>query len=358
MRSLHIGSAMIDPVTLVAPEDIERASFTNDGRSYLMLESGRKIPALSITWHVGGGACNTAVSLARRGWAAAVTAKTGDDPAADEVRRHLDAEGIEARLIVAAGKATGKAVMVSSHDRNASIFVHRGANETIRVDEVPGEAFEGFDLVYVGPLSNESADAFPHVVERAKAAGATVAANPGIRQLTSRTGDFLRALKGLDLLNINRVEAEALVPCFAPRAEGPDPRAPNDGPALLRRGLSFGGFHMGLVRFVRAVQAAGPRWVSITDGVEGSYLATPEAVLWHPPVPAEVQGTAGAGDGFCSTLSAALAEGMAPDAAMREAAVNAASVVEHIDTTSGLLRPDAMQARVARVEAEARRIDD
>ncbi len=126
MRSLHIGSAMIDTVTLVAPEDIERASFSNDGKSFLMLETGRKVPAKSITWHVGGGACNTAVSLARRGWAAAVTAKTGDDPAADEVRRHLDDEGIEARLIEAQGKATGKAVMIASHDRNASIFVHRG----------------------------------------------------------------------------------------------------------------------------------------------------------------------------------------------------------------------------------------
>jgi ribokinase len=357
MRSLHIGSAMIDTVTLVASEDIEQASFSNDGKTFLMLETGRKVPALAITWHVGGGACNTAVSLARRGWQAAVLAKTGDDPAADEVRRHLEAEGIEARLIEAPGKATGKAVMIASHDRNASIFVHRGANETIRVDELPGEAFAGFELVYVGPLSNESADCFPHILTEARRAGAMVAANPGIRQLTARTAGFLAALEHLDLLNINRSEAQALVPAFAPRAEGPDPALPPDAPVLLRRGLSFGGFRMGLVRFIRAVQAAGPAWVSITDGTDGSYLGTPDAVLWHPTVPAEVQGTAGAGDGFCSTLSAALAEGMAPEAAMREAAVNAASVVEHLDTTSGLLRPDEMRARVARVGTKALRVD-
>ncbi len=184
-----------------------------------------------------------------------------------------------------------------------------------------------------------------------------VAANPGIRQLTARTAGFMAALRHLDLLNINRVEAEALVPVFAAGAEGPDAAPPQDAPALLRRGLSFGGFQMGLVRFIRAVQAAGPGWVSITDGTDGSYLGTPDAVLWHPTVPADVQGTAGAGDGFCSTLSAALAEGMAPEAAMREGAVNAASVVEHLDTTSGLLRPDAMRARTALVEAAARRVD-
>lgn len=357
MKSLHIGSAMIDTVTLVAPEDIERASFTNDGKSFLMLETGRKIPARSIDWHVGGSACNTAASLARRGWSPAVLAKTGDDPAADEVRRHLETEGIQDRLIVAAGKATGKAVMIASHDRNASIFVHRGANETIATEELPAESFAGFDLVYVGPLSNQSADCFEHIVGRAKEAGALVAANPGIRQLTARTAGFLRALAGLDLLSVNRVEAEALVPAFAPRAEGPDPHPPADGPALLKRGLSFGGFDMGLVRFIRAVQEAGPRWVSITDGVEGSYLGTPDAVLWHPPVPAEVAGTAGAGDSFCSTLTAALAEGKDAEAAMREAAVNAASVVEHIDTTTGLLRPDEMARRVAAVGDAARRLD-
>lgn len=358
MRSLHIGSAMIDTVTLIASGDIERATLSNEGRSYLMLESGRKIPAESIEWHVGGGACNTGVGLARRGWSAAVLAKTGDDAAAAEVRRHLAAEGIEDRLITAPGKATGKAVMVSSHDRNASIFVHRGANETITVDELPPDTFADVDLVYIGPLSNRSADCFEHIATCGRDAGAMVAANPGIRQLTARTAGFLCALARLDLLSINRVEAEALVPAFAPRVrEGPDPHPPADGPDLLRHGLASGGFQMGLVRFIRAVQAAGPRWVSITDGTEGSYLGTPDAVLWHPSLPAEVAGTAGAGDAYCSTLAGALAEGLDAAAAMREAAVNAASVVARLDTTSGLLTREGMRARVARVEAGTQRFD-
>ena len=77
LRSLHFGSAMIDIITLVANEDIERATFQNEGTSFLMLETGRKLPAESITTHVGGGACNTAVSLARQGWDAAILAKVG-----------------------------------------------------------------------------------------------------------------------------------------------------------------------------------------------------------------------------------------------------------------------------------------
>ncbi len=346
MKSLHVGSAMIDIICIVAAENIERMTFSNEGKSFLMVETGRKVAADSITSHVGGGACNTAVSLARRGWQAAVLAKTGDDLNAAAVRRHLEANGVGTeRMITAAGLATGTAVMVASHDRNASIFVHRGANETLAPCDLPAEVFAGVDLVYVAPLSSQSADCFPDLVARAKAGGAMVAANPGIRQLTSRTAPLLAALAHVDLLSINRVEAEALVPAFAARAGGVDPVAPEAAPALLRRGLGFGGFEIGLLRFLAAVRGAGPRWVLVTDGIGGAYLASPEGVFWRPALPVTVQGTAGAGDSYTSTLAAALAEGAAPGEAMLQAAINAAAVVGALDTTSGLMTQEAMTAR-------------
>lgn len=338
MKSLHIGSATIDIICIVAAENIERMTMTNEGKSFLMVESGRKVPAQSITDHVGGGACNTAVSLARRGWQTAVLARVGDDLNADAVREHLARHGVGAeRLITDPTAATGTSVMVASHDRNASIFVQRGANENLTMADLPDSAFAGHDLVYVAPLSSGSADCFPAIVAAARRSGALVVSNPGIRQLTSRTAAFVRALKDIDLLSVNRVEAEALVPAFAATSEGPDPVPAPDAPALLRRGLTFGGFEMGLLRFLHAVQAAGPRWVCLTDGTDGAWLAAPEGVFWRPAAPTEVAGTAGAGDSYTSTLAAALAEGKPPADAMLEAAVNAASVVSVVDTTSGLM---------------------
>ena len=346
MKSLHAGSAMIDTICIVAAENIERMTFTNEGKSFLMVEAGRKVVAESITTHVGGGACNTAVSLARRGWQAAVLAKTGDDRRGETVREHLAANGVATdRMITEAGLATGTAVMVASHDRNASIFVHRGANETLAPCDLPAEVFAGIDLVYVAPLSSQSADCFPDLVARAKAGGTMVAANPGIRQLTSRTAPLVEALAHVDLLSINRVEAEALVPAFAARPGGVDAPPPEGAPALLRQGLGFGGFEIGLMRFLAAVRAAGPRWVLVTDGTGGAYLASPEGVFWRPALPVTVQGTAGAGDSYTSTLAAALTEGIAPDEAMLQAAMNAAAVVGGLDTTSGLMTPEAMVAR-------------
>ena len=346
MKSLHVGSAMIDIICIVAAGNIERMTFSNEGKSFLMVETGRKVAAESITSHVGGGACNTAVSLARRGWQAAVLARTGDDLNASAVRQHLEANGVATgRMITAAGLATGTAVMVASHDRNASIFVHRGANETLAPCDLPAEVFAGLDLVYVAPLSSASADCFPDLVARARAGGAMVAANPGIRQLTSRRAPLLAALADVDLLSLNRVEAEALVPAFAARAEGVGPAPPEAAPALLERGLDFGGLKIGLLRFLAAVRAAGPRWVLLTDGTGGAWLASPEGVFWRPALPVAVRGTAGAGDAYTSTLAAALAEGVAPGEAMLQAAINAAAVVAELDTTSGLMTQEAMTAR-------------
>lgn len=353
MKSLHIGSAMIDTIVLIPSENIERATFSNDGKSFLMLEAGRKLEARSITTHVGGGASNTAVALARRGWESGVIAKVGEDLNAAEVRKHLSDNAASDRLI-ASEHATGVAVMVASHDRNASIFVHRGANETLTESDLPD--LSGVDLVYVTSLSNASADCYGPILRNAKAAGAMVASNPGIRQLTARTPAFLAALNFVDLISINRVEAEALVPAMAARVEGGEVPLPVDPPPLLHRGLSFGGFDMGLVRFMRTLQQAGPAWVSVTDGTDGAYLAGPDGVFWHPTIEAEVAGTAGAGDSFCSTLTAALAEGVAPEHAMHQASLNAASVVSHVDTSTGLLTQDQIAERVKGMANAARSV--
>ncbi|MEO1317182.1 MAG: carbohydrate kinase family protein [Pseudomonadota bacterium] len=345
-RSLHVGSAMIDIICIVEEQHIERLSFSNDAKSFLMLETGRKVPAQSISTHVGGGACNTAVSLARRGWDAAVLGRAGDDLNAGAVREHLAKNGVSDEwLRTARDAATGTAVMVASHDRNASIFINRGANEGIAEADLDDAAFAGRDLVHIAPLSSRSADAFGAIAAKGKAAGAFVTANPGIRHLTSRTEPFLAALKSVDLVSVNRVEAEALVPAMAARVgEGPDPKPADGAPPLLRRGLASTGFTLGLLRFLAALRDVGPSYVVLTDGTDGAWLAGPDGVIWRGSLPAEVAGTAGAGDAFTSTLGAALAEGLAPAEAMLEASVNATAVVSQVDTTAGLLTREALIA--------------
>lgn len=347
-RAVTVGSATVDIITVIADRDIERVSMTNANASFLLLEQGRKLDAVSITIHPGGGAVNGGVCLARLGFSVAPMVKLGEDLNADQILERFAEEGLSTDNIRRSDALeSGITVMVSSHERNATIFTFRGTNTLITEEDVPAGMFAGADLVHVSGLSNRSADQFPHVVASARGAGAFVSANPGIRQLTSRREAFFGALANLDLLSLNRVEAEALVPALVAQFDDPAPaRLPEDAPDLIRRGLRGAGFDMPLEAFFAALHTLGVANVAVTDGASGAYLSQRGGVCFCPPLEVQPAGTAGAGDAFASTLAGTLVLGRSPGDALALATVNAASVVEHVDTQSGLMTAAAMEARL------------
>ncbi len=355
---LVVGSAVIDTVTLVAPEDVERVSTRNLGAAFLLIEEGRKVAAEAIERYVGGGGCNGAVCFARRGWSTALTAKTGRDAGAEAVRAHLAAEGVDASALVTSDEEpTGSAVLIASHERNAAMFVSRGANAAMRSSDFDDALFEGRDAVYIAPLSGRSADCFPQIVEQGRWADAFVAANPGVRQLQSRGEAFFSAIGNIALIALNRQEAAALGPSLVDRdlvdrggRLDPDAAARVEAPRLLRSGLRFNGQEIGLLAFCAALRGLGAVWIALTDGPGGAYLAGPGAeggtdVHYCPAQSADAASTAGAGDAYCATLASELALGVAPPVAMRRAAANAASVVAEVSTTAGLLDAETLSER-------------
>lgn len=342
---------MVDIIVIVADSDVERMTMHNDASSFLLLEQGRKTEALSITDHTGGGAVNAAVCMARLGLDVSTLIKIGQDGDAERIESRLRKERIDPSAVVRTDVLpTGRAVMVSSHDQNATIFTQRGANTLLVRDDIRPEMFDGRDLIYITNLSNRSADCFPEIVRLAKVAGAFVAANPGIRQLTSRSGAFMKCLPSIDFLAVNRKEAEAMVPTLVASVDGPDDPAPSDPslPRLWRVGLEFGGFSLGLSSFLGRMRSLGVGSVAVTDGSQGAYLANDQGVFFCPAADVEVQGTAGAGDAFSSTLCASLAEGFSPADALIRATLNASSVVGAIDAQSGLCTRERLDLAAGR----------
>ena len=62
----------------------------------------------------------------------------------------------------------------------------------------------------------------------------------------------------------------------------------------------------------------------------------------------KVAGTAGAGDALASTFASYIADGAAPEDAIRAGVVNSGSVITFVDTQSGLLkRPELTERLVA-----------
>jgi ribokinase len=355
MKALTVGGAMIDTIAIIANDRIERVRMTNADNSFLLLEEGRKTEALEISTHVGGGAVNAAVAMARLGLDVGTLVKLGKDARAETVLGHLMHEGVSTRWAMRDGRApTGASVLISSHDRNAAIFTFRGANTLLEESDLRNEAFAS-DVVYVSSLSNESADAFPAIIERAKAQGTLVATNPGVRQLSSRGSAFQETLKQIDILAVNRSEADVLVPGLVTRfGEGARGLAGKPGeqlPHLATRGFIGVGHEMGMVDFFAGLRRLGPRYVVVTDGREGAFVGTPEAILYCPVLETKVAGTAGAGDAFNATFTACMALGRPAEEALRAAAINSASVVNHVDTQTGLLSLQDIDRRLGETKA-------
>lgn len=351
MKALTVGSAMIDTIAIIANDSIERMSMRNAESSFLLLEEGRKTDALEVSTHCGGGAINTAVAMSRLGLDVATLVKVGRDARAETILARLMEERVSTRWVLRDERApTGASVLISSHDRNAGIFTFRGANALLEPTDLRDEMF-AVDLCYISNLSNNSAECFPLLVKRAKAQGAMVAANPGMRQLSARGDTLIDNLSAIDVLTINRSEAEVLVPGLVARyGDNGPPIAPAAGeplPRLAMRGLAGGGIAMRLTSFFRAIHITGTRHVLVTDGQSGAYLGTGDEILHCPAVQAKVAGTAGAGDAFAAAFSTFLALERPLDDALRAAALNATAVVAHVDTQTGLLHKADMEGRLA-----------
>jgi len=357
-KALSIGTVMIDIITVIADNDIELMTLHNMTSSFLMLEQGRKIESQSIETYVGGGAANTAVCMSRLGMDMDILGIVGDDLNGEKIVKRLTEENIDqAHLITDPHDGSGVAVHISSHDRNAAIFTHRGANCSLTNAQVEAVDFNKYDLIYITNLSNQSADHFPLVIQRAAQANCFVASNPGIRQLTRLCDDFLAALPSISLLSINKVECETLVPkliaedhkhahatlCHPEYGKQDDPAK---HPPLLKSGFQFGGFSLGLVDCMKILSNHGPDYVVITDGSKGAYLMTGDYLYYCPPQEVVMRGSAGAGDSFSSTLASLIAAGNDPDVALYAASANAVSVISHVDTQEGLLPFDHLNQNI------------
>lgn len=356
MKVLTIGGAMVDTIVTIASDKIEQMKMLNAESSFLLLEEGQKTEAEQIATQCGGGAVNAAVAAARLGHSTSLIAKVGHDARARTIFDRLSEEGVDLKWTSVDDDApTGSSVIISSHDRNAAVFTYRGANTRLGPKDFPLDAFVGKDLVYVANLSNQSADCYPLVVERAKTAGARLAVNPGVRQLTARYDDFWRSLGMIGILCINRSEAEALMPRLLQSfGEGGAPLVVKSGdpiPPLAKRGLRNGGYEMTLTKFMGALIDLGVGAVALTDGAHGAFIARGRELHYREAPRVTAEATTGAGDAFSATFACFLSETDDVATSLKAAIINAASVVKFIDTQTGLLPRQALEREMGDASA-------
>lgn len=132
--------------------------------------------------------------------------------------------------------------------------------------------------------------------------------NPGSYQLKEKIEEVKKILFYVDILIVNREEAELLV--------GKN----KDTTVLLEKLLK-----------------AGPELVAITDGAHGACAATAEQFISVPAQPIKPISTTGAGDAFSSGFVAALIKQKNLKTALEWGIKNSSGVIRHFGAQTGLL---------------------
>ncbi|NJL44483.1 MAG: carbohydrate kinase family protein, partial [Nitrosarchaeum sp.] len=267
---ITMGSSTVDVFARTSATDEQVIDIRSGERQVELMAYplGSKILIERLDSYAGGGGTNTAVAFARLGLTAGYVGKLGKDVNGLDVVRTLRKEGVE--FLGAVGQRTGFSFVLNSQAHDRTVFTFRGCNDDLRFEELRLDRLEARWL-YSSSLIGESFTTLARVARLMKAKGTKVALNPSA-YLAKKGVQYLQpALPLLDLLVLNKEEAQLLV------------------------GSGDEGF------LLRKLKALVPGMVIVTDGARGSWALASGQVLYLAPRPVEVVESTGAGDAFAAT---------------------------------------------------------
>jgi ribokinase len=197
------------------------------------------------------------------------------------------------------------------------------------------------------------------IVRHAREHRVAVAVNPGSSQLAVGNSILRDALSFIDILILNSTEARTFMrtlvhtverlKCFlyreVPSLDEQQPAIPY----LLQGPIMYKDIAFDVREFFKEVLRYGPHTVVVTNGKEGVYVATKEAIYFHPSLPVDVVSTIGAGDAFGSCFVASLLYGADIAEALVKGIINSSSVIGHFGAKTGLLDGQELSKRFAAI---------
>lgn len=280
----------------------------------LAFKYGQKIITDNAHFSFGGGAFNIAVAMAKLDLKMATCINIGRDESAHSIVERLQEVGVDTTLVTTDPENHTALSLIVMDKKDHVAFLHRGANNFLSLRDK--EKLQNTKWFYITSLTGQSADILPDLIHFADENNIKVALNPGGTQLKGSCKQLRKLLGKVELIFLNREEAEALA-CSEDACE-----IIEDNKVLLHK-----------------VQKLGPKRVVITEGEKGSFYADETIVNYEPAFKkaAPVIDTTGAGDAFGSTFLACIIKGTDIPQAQKMAAVNSAHVTEFIGAQEGLL---------------------
>ena len=306
-RIVSLGSALQD-IYLIDHDDLAPTTIGSDAIFGNVLV-GSKVDIDSLSYEVGGGGINSAITFSRHGHEAIFIGNIAHDSAGEAILRVLDREEIDNSYVnFVSKKSTGTSViLLDSKGGERTILTYRGASEKFdNFDEKDLDLIQP-DWLYVTTLRGDM-DTLLRFFVKAKRLGAKIMFNPGVKELAQKE-KLIGLLEDVDILLVNKSEAAKIVP------------------GVLLTELIY---HLN--QYVPTV--------IITDGPMGGIAGkkdTSEIYRFGIYEDSKIKDATGAGDAFGSGFLAHLTSGHSFRQSLIFASANSTSVVRKIGANRGIL---------------------
>lgn len=304
-RIVSLGSALQD-IYLIDHDDLIPTSI-GDSAIFGKMLVGSKVDIDKMSYEVGGGGVNSAISFARHGHEAILMGNVSHDPAGSAIIKILDKEGVDNSYInFLERKNTGSSViLLDTKSGERTTLTYRGASEQFGNFSEKDLELINPDWLYVTTLRGDM-DTLKRFFIKAHSMGVKIMFNPGTKELDN-TKELVELLKYVDVLNVNKTEASRIV----------------NGTVLTEL----------LYRLNNYVNT-----VIITDGPMGGIAGNGEEdYRFGIYEDCKIKDATGAGDAFGSGFLAHMVAGNSFKKSLIFASANSTSVVSKLGANKGLL---------------------
>lgn len=299
------------------PEHLKKLGFLEGNATCFM--PGAKLEIEQPIFATGGGATNTATTFTRMGLKTAIIGKIGADDGGSRILAECKAEGISSRIVSDKTLSTAYSVILVPNKGERTILTHRGASDKLKAADI-NRSFAQSRWVYVVPGSIPYPTIL-HAVSTFSRHGSKIALNPSKHIIEKGLRALKPLLANIDVLIMNREEAAHMSGISYDRLDD----------VLSKLHSVFNGI------------------LIVTDGAAGAYVVDRSYRYDAGVFPKKALSDAtGAGDAYGSGFIASLIHTQkskettefseaAIKEAVRVAAANSASVVEHVGAKHGIL---------------------
>lgn len=276
----------------------------------ILLPYGLKIDIEKIYFHSGGGGTNTAATFTKQGFKTAYCGVIGNDLEGQAVLKEINEKGIGTEFIFKTSQKTTNSSIIFSTPKERTILVYKGASETLSEKQISWPKIKNARWFYLAPLSGKLFRLFGKIIDFAGDNQIRIMANPGSSQLKLPAKALKSVLQKIDILLLNREEAQILV--GDPSLEGE--------------------------KLVKKIKKIFPGILIITDGENKSLVTDGKFIYSAIPSKIKVTDKTGAGDAFgAGFLSGYIKSRGDIKTAVQLAMANSASCIRKWGAKEGIL---------------------